>query len=243
VKHPDQNEAARRALCLGALVMRSKFESIAESASAPMIAVHEELATQLNIWIADEGLIASQSTWEKPLVCQALGSWTRQELIEASWRVNSLGVILWALSQFEELPSWDTQFTPQESIRPLNLFASTGPFLDKVRLRSEAEIEKTRYVAELWHWRAQKPGSMPADMKADTGGGLDEAVRAAASEAYARGDIAEPIDGDFPLFGKSFSNLSDEERTIASSIALERHYALNWLCGYAADWDEVPTGT
>ena len=27
------------------------------------------------------------------------------------------------------------------------------------------------------------------------------------------------------------------------SIARERLYALNWLCKYAEDWDEVPTGT
>jgi hypothetical protein len=28
-----------------------------------------------------------------------------------------------------------------------------------------------------------------------------------------------------------------------TAAAVERHYALNWLCGYASDWDSVPTDT
>jgi hypothetical protein len=30
---------------------------------------------------------------------------------------------------------------------------------------------------------------------------------------------------------------------LVASIARERHRAFNWLCGYAADWDRVPTDT
>jgi hypothetical protein len=243
VGHPDENETARRALCLGALVMRGKFESIAASGSSHMVTVHEELATQLNIWLADEGLISSQSTLEKPLVSRALGSWNRQENIDVAWRANALGVILWALSQFEELPPWDTQFTPQETIKPLNLFAPTKAFLEKVSLRPDVEVEKARDLAELWHWRArtrrlQEDGIMPED-----GSDLAETVRRAAAEAHTNGEIPEPIDGDFPAFGKSYSELSQEEYSLATSIAVERHYALNWLCGYASDWDSVPTDT
>ena len=28
-----------------------------------------------------------------------------------------------------------------------------------------------------------------------------------------------------------------------TAAVVERHYALNWLCGYASDWDSVPTDT
>jgi hypothetical protein len=28
-----------------------------------------------------------------------------------------------------------------------------------------------------------------------------------------------------------------------TAAAVERHYVLNWLCGYASDWDSVPTDT
>jgi hypothetical protein len=29
------------------------------------------------------------------------------------------------------------------------------------------------------------------------------------------------------------------------SVAVERHFTLNWLCGYAPgnEWDDTPTGT
>ncbi|MHB8858610.1 MAG: DUF4272 domain-containing protein [Thermoleophilia bacterium] len=238
---PDQNEAARRALCLGALVMRSKFESIVISSSPQMFAVHEELATHLNMWLADAGLIASQSTREKPLISKALGSWSRQELIDAAWRANSLGVILWALSQFDELPPWDCQFTPQETISPLNLFAPIGPFMEKAKLRPGNEIDNMRAVAALWHWRANTRRLQ--DQAGDSGEieKLAGEVREAAAAAFNRGELPELIGGDFPAFGKAFGDISVDEFNEANSIAVERHYALNWLCGYAADWDAVPT--
>ncbi len=28
---------------------------------------------------------------------------------------------------------------------------------------------------------------------------------------------------------------------MAAAIATERHHALNWLCGFGTDWDNVPT--
>jgi hypothetical protein len=221
--------------------MRSKFESIAQSASPQMMAVHDELATQLNIWIADEGLIASQSTREKPLVSKALGSWSRQELIDSAWRANSLGVILWALSRFDELPPWDTQFTPQETIKPLNLFAPIGPFLERAVLRPESEIEPMRELAELWHWRSRTRRLQEEGFQPEDGISLEDKVRTAAAKAFRDGDIPKPIGGDFPVFGKAYADLSTEECSQTSSIAIERLYALNWLCGYAADWDAVPT--
>ena len=235
--------------------MRGKFEAIVPSASPQMMAVHEELATQLNIWIADEGLIASQSTLEKPLVSKALGSWSRQEQIDSAWRANSLGVILWALSQYDELPPWDTQFTPQETIKPLNLFSPSGAFLEKVSLRPEAEIEKARDLAELWHWRSrarrfqeevlqpEKGSPGKEGLQQEGGADLGKAVKNAVAKAFETGDIHEPINGDFPAFGKAYADLSAAEYSAATSIAIERHHALNWLCGYGNDWDTVPTVT
>lgn len=221
--------------------MRSKFESIVISSTPQMIAVHEELATQLNIWLADAGLIASQSTREKPLISRALGSWSRQELIDAAWRANSLGVILWALSQFDELPPWDRQFTPQETIRTLNLFAPIGPFMEKSILRPEAEIEKMRSLAALWHWRADVRRRQDESQDPQEKESLAAEARQAAAAAFGRGELPELIGGDFPVFGKAYGDISADEFNEANSIAVERHYALNWLCGYAADWDVVPT--
>ena len=37
--------------------------------------------------------------------------------------------------------------------------------------------------------------------------------------------------GDFRAYGKVYRHLSPEQHAEAHSIALERHHALNWLCG------------
>jgi hypothetical protein len=55
----------------------------------------------------------------------------------------------------------------------------------------------------------------------------------------------EVIDEDFAVHGKAYRDLSPEEWSEVRSITLERHFALNWLCGYAPNnrWDETPTDT
>jgi hypothetical protein len=66
-------------------------------------------------------------------------------------------------------------------------------------------------------------------------------ARRRATSWRAEGAIPEPIDGDFPAFGKAFRELAADEHAAVAATALERLYALNWLCGYASDWDSVPT--
>lgn len=113
--------------------------------------------------------------------------------------------------------------------------------MEKASLRPDAAVEKARDLAELWHWRARVWKTQQQEPRSTGGVDLQEAVSAAAANAFEKGDIPEPVDGDFPIFGKAYSELSAEEHAEANSIAIERHYALNWLCGYAGDWDSVPT--
>ena len=67
-------------------------------------------------------------------------------------------------------------------------------------------------------------------------------IAMACAQAKEQGDF-EPIGGDFPVRGKAYRDLSEDEYNQATSIAMERHRALNWLCGYSTDWDRVPTDT
>jgi len=45
--------------------------------------------------------------------------------------------------------------------------------------------------------------------------------------------------------GKAYRDLSAHEWHEVGSIAVQRHFTLNWLCGYAPEnrWDETPTDT
>ncbi len=74
---------------------------------------------------------------------------------------------------------------------------------------------------------------------------IEDVIRLAAEEAVSRGDLAEALGDDFPIFGGPYRDSSADEWAQATSIAMERHKALNWLCGYTPQnrWDEVPTDT
>ena len=56
---------------------------------------------------------------------------------------------------------------------------------------------------------------------------------------------ASPMEKDFAFLGKPFRSISPDEYQMATSIIMERHVAMNWLCGMAPGnmWDETPTET
>jgi hypothetical protein len=70
-----------------------------------------------------------------------------------------------------------------------------------------------------------------------------EKIIKAAAQHWQKQGLFKAIKGDYPAFGKSYAKLTEDEWQSCRSIATERLYGLNWLCGYAADWDRVPTGT
>jgi hypothetical protein len=73
----------------------------------------------------------------------------------------------------------------------------------------------------------------------------DDVVRFSAKTAHEKGTLSEIIDEDFVFLGKAFRELNEDEYETAKSIIMERHFALNWLCGMAPAnrWDETPTDT
>ncbi|MCL6638477.1 MAG: DUF4272 domain-containing protein [Firmicutes bacterium] len=243
LRPPGEEAAAYRALCLGALVLRCEFEKIIQNIiDLTVVKIHEDLIARLNDWMDKEGLILYQSARERELFARPPGSWNWQEVVNASWRTEALGVILWALSVVGSLPPYDTEFSQKDVLKPLNLYGPPGNFLAAADLRPAPEIEKAREVAGLWHWRSratslQKQGAVPA-------GGLTfpEIIKAVAGQLAGKLAI-EPVQDDFPAFGKPYAELTGDEYSLVSSIAAERHFALNWLCGYFENWDETPTGT
>lgn len=243
VEHPSEEAVAKRALCLAAFVMRGDFESVFQDISDPRVRdVQEKMTEELGRWISEEGLAVSQSDNEKLLFSKPLGAWDRQDSTNAGWRTESLGTLLWALSFFEELPPYDEGFDQKVVITQVGIGKPMEDFLRKARLRERWEIDRARDVAELWHWRSrttqiQEEGVKPPKLT------FPQIIKIAAEEAYKEESIPKPIENDFPVFGKSYKDLSEEEYAEVSSIAVERHFALNWLSGYSQNWDEIPTDT
>src|SRR5256885_9746552 len=67
-------------------------------------------------------------------------------VVDAVWRGEALGTLLWAL-QLTELPPYDEPFEPDE-VAAIELGAA--------KLREDEEIELERESARLWHWRARQ---------------------------------------------------------------------------------------
>jgi hypothetical protein len=237
---PDQDAVVDRVLCISAVAMLGAIAAAVEDGTmedGPAAAY----LTESHRWLIRENLAHALSGSERRLLAKPLADWTEGESILANWRSESMGVLLWALSALDDMPPYDARFERLPSFVPL--LAPTIGFRKDTDLRSPEEITRARAVAELWHWRArtrqlQERGESPAG-----GHDLDAVAREAATLAHADGSIPQPVDGDFPAYGKPFRSLDPEEYSAVTSGAAERHYALNWLSGYAGDWDSVPTET
>jgi len=168
------------------------------------------------------------------------------DFLQSSWVAESLGCMLWAVGRIGGLPPWDTQFDP-ETLQPF-VMESDEATAAGMRLRPIEELRKAREAAELWHWRSrtryltERGDKVPAGLPFDS---YDAIARMTAKAAVERGMLASTIGDDFPALGKPYRDLTADEWSLVTSIAMERHRALNWLCGYAPAnrWDETPTST
>ncbi len=156
-------------------------------------------------------------------------------VVDAVWRGEALGTLLWAL-QLVELPPYDRPFATGELL-------AAEP--ESGRLRDGEELELERESARLWHWRArtadvQSAGDVELPQRYAT---FDQLIAATAMRGYEQGLLPAPMRGDFRAYGTVYRQLPPEQRAEAHSLAVERHQALNWVCGEGDSWDEVPLDT
>jgi len=157
------------------------------------------------------------------------------EVVDAVWRGEALGTLLWAL-QLAELPPYDEPFDAGS-------VAAVDP--EAGELREGEEIELERDSARLWHWRArtsdlQSAGTVELPARFAT---FDQLIAATAMRGYEQGLLPAPMRGDFRAYGKVYRHLDADQLAEAHSIALERHHALNWLAGEGTSWEDVPLDT
>lgn len=229
-------------------MLRGELEySLAIGSDSEVTHANSERMTQVSSWMCREGLDRSLSRNEKKMLGEPLGTWSRQDILNASWRADSLGAILWALSLVDAMPGYDAECSyAAEIVMRIGLLHPVQGFVGRSSLRSADEIGRARNLAELWHWRSRttqllnEPTRLPSDCSPNY---LEGIIGQAAEMAHRRGDISAPIDGDFPAFGKPYRDLTANEYSMVTSIAMERHFALNWLSGYSDDWDNTPTDT
>jgi hypothetical protein len=240
---PTAQEAASRALCLGALTTRAELEDAIRANPQPEVRLKcAEINERLTTWAANEGVSRKYTGHESRLLGIPLGEWTPKEVAPALTRVEAAAALLWALNRLQ-LPPLPKSADRATVLQRLHLFESVHDFVNFAALRGQAEVDAARHAAAIWHWRARAQGWVKHPERARPGGNIAAAVRSAALTAYTKGHAPAPLDDDLPAFGKPYRALDDAEFAEASSSAFERHYALSWLAGQSEDWEQVSTDT
>ena len=199
----------------------------------------------------DLGIWDSATMKEQNFLSSTISSMDSVSQMNASWRMESAVTLMWALNLIEQFPDFNEQSSP-ELLKQVELRRS-GLFSHGPSLRAHDEIAKMRDIMETWHWRVNtrrlvddKFDFQPAEQFKTAGlNTLDDIITMTTLSAYSNGDIKDMIDDDFVFRGQAFRTLSEDDFNEAASIIIERHYALNWLCGLAPgnNWDETPTDT
>ncbi len=196
------------------------------------------------------GLWGALSPQEREFASTTMLTMTHQQHLNGMWRIEAVQVLMWAIGLVTSLPPYDTRanhdllkMIPSEAIER---------FVNSARLLPSVEIDQARDLAELWHWRGrtrqliEEGHTLDPNPKMRAAGleTFDDIVRLTARRCKEEGWF-EVIDDDFAAHGKPYRNLPAEQWVEIRSITMERHFALNWLCGYAPNnqWDKTPTDT
>lgn len=242
----NAQSAAKRALCLASLVVRARaeYELHPEPGDTPNPngPVAPDFVANQVAWMKSEGLWEAASVHERALLQKPLGKWERQEVADGQWREEDLLVLMWALQPGTDLPPYDQMMSESDFDRLVPAPSAAQAFIAKAKLRDVQEISKARDVAELWLWRARTTQLQRDHVTPPKGMTFEEIIRTAAAHAE-KDRLFTAIDHDFPALGRSYAKLSETQWYTMRSIATERLYVLNWLCGYSKDWDAVPTDT
>lgn len=233
-------QVARRALALGVLVKRAEIEqqfqttrhwSIFEPVRDHATQKYHMQHTQLFTWAQTEGLFPRYfSRLEQQGLESPLGQWSEMWRMTTAWRVESIGVLLWALGWLDEIPAYDNPFDQSTTLVPLDLLTPTVDFIWMATLRETHVIRSQRDRAELWNWRSRATELETMGIRPSGGVTFQSIIRYTAEKAYVAGHIPDLVDGDFPVFGRAYADLDDDQYSLLSSLAYERYRTLNWIC-------------
>ena len=231
-------EVAERLLVLGAVCRRTFLETRPED-----VADDDPEAERFDLaaWLRAEGLEEVATTSERRLLTTRIGRLDAEDAAAASWQTEGLVALGWALGLIEALPPYDRAADPTPLLASLPApWDATTAFCQAAGLRDESAIAAERERAEVWQWRAETAELLDGATGRERRD-LLAAVREVAHDAVAAGVLAAVAGDDFPARNRPYRDLDPTARDEAAAVAGERLRALNWLCGFGASWDDVPT--
>lgn len=229
---PTPERVARRALAQTAVAARASLEF-----DAPQLDDPESQRERLLKWIESLEIGDELEPDEWKVLQRPMGRLERQDHIDAMWRVEGLAVLAWAL-RCHELPPDDELIVPAELYRSMCLFdAEAGrELLRSPELRAAEELEAMRIHLLMLHWRLRDYSIRPQAM---------DFVAFSQSCWLGSFDISgfRIVDNDLAIRGTAIHETDEETRSMAGSLANERHLAINWLRGDSAIYSETDTST
>jgi hypothetical protein len=214
---PSAERVARRALAMTALTARAILEQDATNPDYPPI--HQKVLH----WAGDLGLDQELEPDELATVHKPLGQLDPQEQTNATWRLEGLVVLAWALGRFE--------IPPHDELVDFNAMWQSLGFLDRdasnallahPELKPREEIHALRNRLFALHWRLRNFHIRREPMNF---------VEFAETCWFGPLDIsALPIvEGDLALQGARIDRAPPQTVATVHSAAQERHQAANWL--------------
>lgn len=244
----DSRTVAYRALCLGALLKRSEWELAVQNSDERFIfdgvrnhvlQKYQQFNADLLQWLSTEKIMPHLSKSERRILKQPFGTWSERTLMCIGWRLEALGILLWALKRVDTIPTYDDPFIAEEMIESLDLLNPTIDFIWLASLHPAEELRIARDSAEQWNWRSRATELERMGVRPPDGVTFSDVIRFTAERALDNGHLPHLIHGDFPAFGKAYVDLTDDEYALTSAIAYERYFALNWVCELSTSWEGI----
>jgi hypothetical protein len=229
---PTPQRVARRALALAAVAGRALLEH-----EDPADAGVEETRQRINQWVDTVGIRDELEPDEEKLLRQRLGAPSQQEAINGCWRLEGLSVLAWALGKFE-VPRHDQTVEPPALLMAVHILdaAAAKGFIADARVRPIDDLKAMAEKVLAVHWRLRQ-------FRLD-GLKIDDWPSKAKNDWFPlKLENVPLIDGDLALGKSAIAHAPEELLGLASSIAQERHQAINWLAGESEIYSETDTPT
>ena len=237
---PDKSNLARRAICLGALVLRGSFETgLHGNCTTDERQMYTDSATRLDDWLSAKGLLTGFLPEEINLISKEPGTWSDAEITAAMGETERLGCLCWALSLLRSIPPYDSRFDIKKLLPFLHLMEDNFDIQSAATLRTLDSLLNARSQAHHWDWRATTQKIINQTKKPQDKTEYDQMITFAAKTGCSSGYHDEPLSGDFPAFGKPYRKLTAVEFALIHNIISARLLAFDWLCGYAPEMSAV----
>jgi hypothetical protein len=227
----NAQRVVRRALVLAALCCRGSIETGAGQAEA------ESLHTRILDWIRLLKLEKELEPTEQRVLHGRLGTVRQGDVIEASWSVEGLVILGWALNLLD-LPKHDEKVDPYAVTDSLYFLSGDATeLMSSARLRSTAELKAYREVAYAIHCRLRGFARRREreDFAAWVEKGWTELLKIDRAHLIVHGDLG--------IDDREIADAEQERTQTCEWLTLQRHRAIIWLLGGHLVYSETPVDT